>query len=158
MNAWKWVLFSVGVSLGLSSCANPYDRYPEGTVADSAPVGYNTTMVGGITYWYSSGHYYRHWPRYGWVVVRPPHNRPPHTKPPKPEHPIERPKPKPEQPIAKPKPGQPAQRPSDRPSTQPVQRPTTRPTQRPSTRPPMQTRPSMPARPTARPASGGLRR
>ncbi|MGB1130202.1 MAG: hypothetical protein ACPG4K_09130 [Haloferula sp.] len=143
MKFTRYLTLSVLLSVSFTSCVNPYDRYPEGTVADSAPVGYDTMVYGGITYWYSSGHYYRRWPGYGWVVVRPPHNRPPHTKPPKPEHPIEKPKPKPkpEQPIHRPdrpstQPVQrPAQRPVQRPSTQPVQRPVTRPVQRPAARP-----------------------
>lgn len=123
-------LLGLGMLMVLSSCVNRYDTYPEGTVVSSAPVGYETVIIAGITYWYLNDHYYRHWPGSGWVVVRPPYGRPPYqrppAKPPRPEHPIERPKPQPEQPI---------QRPVDRPSTQPVQRPVNRPVQRPSTQP-----------------------
>ena len=75
-----------------SSCVNdPYQNSPEGSVRETAPDGYEQMVYGGITYWYLHDHYYRYWPHYGWVVVRPPYGRPPDSKPPKPMHPIERP-------------------------------------------------------------------
>ena len=151
----RMLFLSLVGSLALlwSSCVNPYDRYPEGYVIESAPVGYDTMVYGGITYWYSGGHYYRRWPGYGWVVVRPPHNRPPHQKPPaKPEHPIERPKPKPDKPVQRPV-ERPSTRPVERPSTRPIQQPVQRPVQRPATRP----APSI-QRPAPRPAPLAPRR
>lgn len=137
------VILPVIVGL-LSSCANdPYANRPEGTVSETAPEGYETMMYGDIEYWYLYDHYYRYWPHYGWVVVRPPHDRPPYPKPPKPVHPIERPPggkpPKPEQPIARP----PAAKP---PTAQPLPSPP------PTIQPMPSYRPSAPApRPMPRP-------
>ena len=123
------------VALLASSCVHDsYQNLPEGSVSKTAPAGYDTMVYGGVTYWRHYDHYYRHWPNYGWVVVRPPYGRPPDSKPPKPMHPIERP------PGTKP------------PGVKPV--PETRPST-PSYRPPIPvTRPSMPPpRPSLRPVA-----
>ena len=100
--------------------------------ADSS---YQPVAYGGITYYYSSGVYYR---RY-WYGYRPV-PRPPGI----PEHPIERPPNRPDRPSIQPLPERP-----DRPTTLPAdQRPQTRPATRPVTRPSIQPAP----RPAARPA------
>ncbi|MFC7338259.1 hypothetical protein ACFQY0_13780 [Haloferula chungangensis] len=125
-----------------SSCINYYGNEPEGYVSETVPVGYTMMVVAGISYWHHNGHYYRYWPNYGYVVVRPPHGRPPYQRPPSrppgnpghPGNPGERP------PQGKP-PSKPNQLPSTRPSPHPST-PTTRPAT-PSTRP--MTRPSTPS-------------
>ena len=160
----KFLLMGILVSL-LGSCSNSYDDYPEGYVSNDIPIGYATVLIGGISYWNYHNHYYRHWPGYGYVVVRPPHNRPPYHRPPgRPEHPIARPpgtrppgtRPpaKPENPIARPPGNRP---PSGKPVSYPTTRPSTRPSNRPSSRP--SSRPSVrPSMPTARPAMRSGRR
>lgn len=123
----------------LSSCAtDPYKNAPEGTVSETEPEGYEKVTCDGIEYWFSFGHYYRYWPHYGWVVVRPPWNRPPYPKPPKPVHPIEPPatgKPPVIQPLpttrpaTRPMPSTPSLRPST-PAPRPMPRPMPQPSMR----------------------------
>lgn len=119
-----------------SSCVNdPYQNLPEGSVSETAPAGYDSMVYGGITYWSHYNHYYRYWPNYGWVVVRPPYGRPPDTKPPKPVHPIERPpagKPPGVQPVPATRPSTPSYRPAVMPSYRPAVMPSYRPSVRPS--------------------------
>ena len=155
--------FAISTVVGLitilaSSCANYYDEQPEGYVTQTVPVGYTMAVVAGISYWHYNNHYYRYWPGYGYVVVRPPHGRPPYQRPPsrppnggrppgggKPEHPIERP-PGTRPPNGggdRPGSGKPTTLPSTRPSS--PSKPTVRPNV-PTTRPSMpSTRPSMPS-------------
>lgn len=124
-----------------TACTNYYEQQPEGYVTQTVPVGYTVAMIAGVSYWVNGGHYYRYWPNYGYVVVRPPYGRPPYQRPP--NRPPHGGRPKPEHPIAKP------------PSTRPPQGrpPTIQPTPYPTTRPSgPSTRPSMPStRPVARP-------
>ena len=152
--------FAISAVVGLitvlaSSCVNYYDEQPEGYVTQTVPVGYTMAVVAGISYWHYNNHYYRYWPGYGYVVVRPPHGRPPYQRPPsRPPHGGRPPgNGKPENPIERPPGNRPRQ--TKPPTTQPV-RPVTRPST-PTTRPSVpSTRPSMPSTQPSFQRGGGV--
>lgn len=58
---------SLAIGLSMSSCVAPYDAYGPTTVtgyspgyrANSLPQGYRTEIIGGNTYYYHNGAYYR---------------------------------------------------------------------------------------------------
>lgn len=61
------VISSLAIGLGLTSCVAPYDAYGTTTVTtyspghriNSLPGGYRTEIIGGSTYYYHDGSYYR---------------------------------------------------------------------------------------------------
>ncbi len=67
------------VGLSMTSCVTPYDAYGTTTVTtyssghrvNSLPRGYRTEIIGGNTYYYNDGNYYRSRSG-GYVVVDPP--------------------------------------------------------------------------------------
>jgi len=58
---------SLAIGLGMTSCVAPYDSYGTTTVTsyspghriNSLPGGYRTEIIGGSTYYYHNGSYYR---------------------------------------------------------------------------------------------------
>ena len=58
---------------GTGYASYTYSNYPYGYTTSYLPYGYTSVYLGGTRYWHCNGHYYRHYPSRGYVVVKRPH-------------------------------------------------------------------------------------